>query len=1349
MGRDRGNRVTPVHNCSCSSASTNQNETLKVGPREISAIIPRFDPDDPCCISAELWIRDCNAARSMYEWGDRMAILYCSMRLYGTALVWYHAAKSQFLTWEMFEKDFIDNFPITVDIPAIHEKLRKAQRSRHETTMAYYHRMVAMGRKINLDDKSMQEYIIGGISPESRRVTLRNRKYATLSELLKALQDTEESQKSQEDRKDHRTGKGGRSSRHSGRYHPYSSGSQRKDKRYKDCDNESKKESSGKREKSADDGDWKKRKTCHYCKEPGHFIASCPKKPGDFRVRVVELPTLPNKKELMKKSVIMQQNVETFIDYGSDCTLIQHTVANRLGLKWKNGGSYLTGYGGARHKTLGSVTAKIKLDQVEREILLHVVPDQLQKCEMLLGRDFFHDPHVVSLRTWNNLIITDTSRENQVMEVDFSGENEGTLEEISDNLISVGVSVSEITKERLKGLIRENRRCFSLNTAELGHTDIEEMVIQTTTDKVIKYAPYRVPYALRKEVRNKIDELLRFHIIEPSTSEYASPMIVLRKKNGDLRLCVDYRRINAIVKKEYFPMPNIEEKLNDLSGKKLFSCLDLYMGYHQIGVAEESRKYTAFVTTEGLYQYCRVPFGLANSPAIFMRVISRALEPLDKKDVTCFMDDILIATVDEESHLKVLADLFSQLKKHHLTLNLAKCQFLQTSISYLGHEITEEGVSPGNLKTRAISEFQCPTTVKEVKRFLGLTGYFRRFVPNYAHIAAPLNQLKGQETEPLVLTDDQLKAFETLKQKLCEHPVLTLYNPEKRHELHCDASKFGLGGILLQADDSGHLKPVSFFSRKTTKLEQKYHSYEWETLAVKESLLRFRYYLLGKTFKIVTDCKALQQSKDTQHLVPRVARWWLCIMEFDFIMEHRRESKMRHVDCLSRTPYEEPEDEEHQEIMIVQMEEDWVVALQLKDPEISRIRQILDGNLKEEADEKNVRKNFQLVNGRVFAKTAKGFRFYVPKGVRFHVMLSGHYGMGHPGAKRTLEYLQREYWFPKMREAVEKFVSFCIPCAVHKSGKDENNHQIYVMKKTPVPFHTVHVDFCGPFPKTGGRKEYVFAIVDAFTRFVTLRAVAAPTTKIAIKVLEEINQYFGTPSVVVSDNGTAFTSKEFRKYCEDNVIKHALISVATPRANGIVERIFRGVKDSLKTLSQDHEGRDWDKRLHKVQWSLNTLTNRTTGESPQRMLLGFSPKNTLGDQLYNSLIVDHEEVSSVQDIRKKAHERMSSLQERQAVKYNSNHTAPTIYNEGDLVLVRHNIPAFGSSRKMTARYRGPYLVNKVLGSDRYIITDTPITQVTQKRFSGTYPAERLKKWVTEEELRRINGLWDEEFEISD
>lgn len=345
-------------------------------------------------------------------------------------------------------------------------------------------------------------------------------------------------------------------------------------------------------------------------------------------------------------------------------------------------------------------------------------------------------------------------------------------------------------------------------------------------------------------VKNIVEELLSNDIIRESDSEYSSPILLVRKKNGEQRLCIDYRKLNSVTVKENQPLPRIDDQIDNLQGGNYFTSLDLRSGYHQVPMEETSKRYTAFVTPEGHYEYNRVPFGPSNAPRVFQRLMTRLLRPL-RGNSALYLDDVLLYAQTVDDALKSLREALEIFRQEGLTLNFKKCYFLQTSITYLGFEIKQGTVRPGTDKIKSVEQFPTPTNVHQIRQFLGLTGYFRHFIENYALIAKPLTTLTKKNVS-WRWTENEENALQTLQSMLTTRPVLSLclFDPEAQTEVHTDASKIGLAGILFQRQIDHRLHPIAYYSRQTSDVEQKYHSYELETLAGVESLQKFRTYLI-------------------------------------------------------------------------------------------------------------------------------------------------------------------------------------------------------------------------------------------------------------------------------------------------------------------------------------------------------------------------------------------------------------------------------------------------------------------------------------------------------------------------
>lgn len=547
----------------------------------------------------------------------------------------------------------------------------------------------------------------------------------------------------------------------------------------------------------------------------------------------------------------------------------------------------------------------------------------------------------------------------------------------SDNL-------SQVERQELQDLLSKYSSCFSSGLHDLGHTSVTEMKIELDTADPVVYRPYRMSHTEKGMVRNMIQEMIDSDIIRESSSPYASPIIMVQKKTGDKRLCVDYRALNRKTKKDHYPIPRVEDQLDLLAGNKLFTSLDLASGYYQIPLSEESRPKTAFVTPDGQYEFNRMPFGLVNAPSVFQRTINKILMEAKIKYAIVYMDDILIPSKDFEEGMQRLGEVLELLKQGGLTLKLSKCHFFLESIDFLGFDVSASGIRPGTRKIEAVSKFPTPCNQHEVRQFLGLSGFFRRFIKGYAIITAPLTDLLKKNTG-WVWGQEQEQAFIKVKDLLINRPVLALYDPKAVTELHTDACKDGLAGILLQRNLSGVLQPVSFFSRKTTVDERKLHSYELETLAVVASLNRFRVYLIGMPFKILTDCNALRSTLVKRDLIPRVARWWVQLQEFDFTIEYRPGPRMAHADALSRNPVESFDREQHvlDVLSLEQADQDWISTVQSADDEVKKIKDILsDPNTVEAVD---VNKNYAVKIGRVYRIVGEELKWLVPRGVRWQI----------------------------------------------------------------------------------------------------------------------------------------------------------------------------------------------------------------------------------------------------------------------------------------------------------------------------------------------------------------------------
>ena len=438
-------------------------------------------------------------------------------------------------------------------------------------------------------------------------------------------------------------------------------------------------------------------------------------------------------------------------------------------------------------------------------------------------------------------------------------------------------------QEQLRQLLMEFNQVFQ---NQPGQTQLAEHKIDTGTARPVRLPPYRLPQAYRSDVHQELQEMLAQKIIEPSTSEWAAPIVLVKKKDGSLRLCVDYRRLNSASLTDAYPMPRIDDMIDQLGKAKFITTLDLTRGYWQVPVASSDRHKTAFITPFGLYQFTKMPFGLQGAPATFQRMMDRLIQGL-QEFASAYLDDLVIYSDSWEDHLLHIRQVLQCLQDAGLTAKPKKCQFGIKQCSYLGHIVGNGVVQPELDKVEAVRSFAIPQTKTSIRAFLGLTGYYRRFIQDYATIALPLTDLTKKTAPNQVHWDSNCdRAFKKLKELLCSSPILQSPDFARPFILQTDASDRGVGAVLTQRDDSGQEHPVCYYSRKLLPREQRYSTVEKELLAIKLATSAFRVYLLGRPFTIVTDHRSLEWLERLKENNARLTRWSLALQPYNFIIKH-------------------------------------------------------------------------------------------------------------------------------------------------------------------------------------------------------------------------------------------------------------------------------------------------------------------------------------------------------------------------------------------------------------------------------------------------------------------------------
>ncbi|XP_053686781.1 uncharacterized protein LOC128736329 [Sabethes cyaneus] len=901
-----------------------RNTERRFDVRDVKDIVVAFDPDVPTTPTAEQWVETIDKAAALYKANDEWKLQCGIVNLQGASKLWFSGV--EVTTWQEFKTKLIRDFPSSVDVVSIHQTMMSRKKLASESIETYFYSHVAMGKKGKLPDEAIIKYIVSGL--EGRYGTIAQ--IGSLPDLLKQLKwlvelkdlkPAENNSRATPSRFVKPTGTMNMKCYRCGTVgHVAATCSEKTSAKIQSVE-------------------------CFRCNQKGHIAKNCGKFGSKEKARIMQ--EISQQSNFVKNVQIGDCNLDALYDCGSAVTTIKQNCRRALN-NIERCDLVLIGFGGNKVNVTEKSTEVLIVDGLNLESAVYVVPNHVQANAVIIGRDILDREDIRFIKEKGS------ARIEQIVSSDYKDEDaavSGGRRDVFNVRAFEPIEATEINVDgeeergRILEVVQRYRHCFAKNYHEMGTAKDCEMVIEMSgSEKPVYTKQYSLEYSREKVVESTVKELMEANIIQPSKSPYNSPTVLVRKKNGDWRMVVDYRAVNARTVKDKWPMPIIEDCLNRLVGGHLFIAMDLFRGYHQIPIAEGSRKFTAFSTPHGHFEYLKMPFGLSNGSAVFQRMIDSVIAPLRSLGFVAYLDDVTFGGGDIEDVMKKLEIFLGKLSEHGLTANLEKTHFLKTSINFLGHEISEGEIRPGIEKVVAIREFPSPTNVRNVREFLGLANYFRRFVKEFSITAEPLTRLTKKEAE-FVWNEQQQQAFQNLKEVLISRPVVVMYDPEKDIELHTDACSHGLSGVLLQKMDDG-LHAISYFSRKTSETENRKYSYELEALAIVESVERYRKYLLGRQFLIVTDCEAVKKTVEKKQMLPVVARWLLKLQEYDYELVHRKGEKMKHVDCLSRNAVEEPECEEPEpvvaHVMEVSIREDqWLKLLQREDEKLHEIMKIL------------------------------------------------------------------------------------------------------------------------------------------------------------------------------------------------------------------------------------------------------------------------------------------------------------------------------------------------------------------------------------------------------------------------
>lgn len=891
---------------------------------------------------------------------------------------------------------------------------------------------------------------------------------------------------------------------------------------------------------------------------------------------------------------------------------------------------------------------------------------------------------------------------------------------ISNSQINVLSNVSEIKEfaipdnelsEVEKVIVNEVIHSFRTVSSEngLGHTNKIEMHIDIGESKPFKKRQYLMSPYMLKILNDELDEMIGLGVVEPSKSPYNSPVLLVKKASGEYRFCFDGRNLNQVTKHDSYPLPRIDRILNYIRGARYISCIDLRKAFWQIPLDESSREKTAFtVPGRGLFQFTVVPFGLCNSAQMQQRLVDSLFGPKFEPNIFSYLDDIVIVSSSLSEHVRLLKEVRNILHDANLTVNLDKCKFFQTSLKYLGFVIDREGIRTDPDKVSAMLNYPRPQTSTEVKRFVGMCSWYRRFIDDFAGLMAPINALlKGRKKKQAIeWTTESEDAFVKVKKALVSAPVLCPPDFSKVFTIQCDASAVAVGGVLVQ-ELEGSERVIAYASRSLSRSERNYTVSERELLAVLFCLEKFRGYVEGTRFKVQTDHAALQFLNNLKDPCGRLARWAVKLNQYSFDIIYKKGSSNVVPDFLSRFPpdsnevYKENSSDDHLDIFLIDIQpvetDKWYVSLRnkiVKNPDLYPQFKIENNCIFKYVPSKSPLPSNELE-----------WKFVVPKSQRKQIIRSCHDPpqCAHFGFYKTLCRVQENYYFPKMRIDVLKFVKSCKICQAQKMSNSARMGLMGGEKPVQFPFQVIAVDIMGPFPRSPRGFSYLLVVGDFFSKYTLLFPMRDATANNVVKIMENsVFLVYGIPQFVICDNGPQFAGKTFKKLAETYQVQKIWYSPRYAAQCNFVERNNKTIGQAVRSYISEH--RDWDKELPKIQFAINTSAHEVHNFSPA--FLVFARHIPASGKFYGNMS-DTQHTELCPDSRQKYVDNLSSLKEvfcqvkeklhqaylRNSKSYNLR-KRDVSFKEGDWVWRRNRVLS-DATAKFSAKLAPKYVLSKV------------------------------------------------------
>ncbi|XP_017425527.2 transposon Ty3-G Gag-Pol polyprotein [Vigna angularis] len=884
--------------------------------------------------------------------------------------------------------------------------------------------------------------------------------------------------------------------------------------------------------------------------------------------------------------------------------------------------------------------------------------------------------------------------------------------------------LTEKQKQQMGGLLEQHDVVF---TELEGLPPSRETVHQIHLKEgigPINVRPYRYPHVMKDEIEQQVSEMLRSGVIRPSHSLYSSPVILVKKKDGSWRFCIDYRALNRATVSDKFPIPVIEELLDELGGASYFSKVDLKAGYHQIRMAEKDIEKTAFRTHQGHYEFVVMPFGLTNAPTTFQSTMNHLFKPYLRKFVLVFFDDILVYSRTWEEHLEHVGKVLSTLRRDQWVANRRKCEFGQTQVKYLGHIISHKGVEMDDEKIKAVVDWERPKSVKSVRGFLGLSGYYRRFIRDYGKIARPLTDLlkKGGFT----WNEKAEEAWQTLKTVVTTAPVLSLPNFQQPFHIKCDASGKGVGAVLMQGK-----KPIAFFSKALSEGALSKSIYEKELMALVLAIQHWRPYLLGQRFIVHTDQRSLRYLLEQRITTHNQQNWIAKLLGYDFEIIYKVGTTNRVADALSRR--DEGVNDEDKELSVIARPywQDFEEVMK-EVVEDEKLRKVIE----EIEVDPNSHPAYTIEHGRLHYKgrlVLSAQSSWLPRLMaEFHLTQMG----GHSGVYRTYRRIAQSLFWVGMKKDITEFVAKCLVCQQHKYLASSPQG---LLQPLPIPnaiWEELSMDFVVRLPKSQGY-DAILVVVDRLSKYAHFIPLKHPYSArtVAEIFLREVVRLHGIPKSIVTDRDPLFLSMFWNELFKGQGTQLKMSTAYHPETDGQTEVVNRVLEGYLRCFCSE-QPKGWMTVLSWAEFWYNTCYQGAIRCTPFEAVYGRAPPSLHrfipGESLVEAV---NQELQTRDEALKqlKFHlERAQDLMVRQANK--KRRVANVAVGDWVYLKIRPHRQSSMPTRlhpKLSARYFGPFRIIQMVGEAacKLQLPETarihPVFHVSQvKKALGEHQVER-------------------------